>query len=239
MTAEDQNQGEYRPRTARELRKMKEAKEKKMVAQEKQGATEKTAEKEAVHTPHNVTAPSADKGEPVSVQSDSEEMQKLREETETLLQQAEESRQAAEELQRKLQKSEEQVLRARADLENFRRRSHKQREEAVKYAALPMVESLLPALDNLERALEAGHSNGDSAFYEGVNMVYRQLQQSLENHGLSVIEAKGLPFNPHEHNAVMEVEADDVEAGTVVEELQKGYRYHDRVIRPSMVKVST
>ncbi|PTM59502.1 nucleotide exchange factor GrpE [Desmospora activa] len=239
MTVEDQNQGEYRPRTARELRKMKEAEEKKKSQAEEGAHAEETAEQVSLHNPNEATAPSVERVEPVSVPADADELNQLREEMEALRRQAEESQQTAEDLQRKLKDSQEQVLRVRADLENFRRRSRKDREEAVKYAALPMIESLLPALDNLERALAAGGSGGDDVLHQGVSMVYRQLVQSLENHGLSVIEAEGLPFNPHEHNAVMEVEAEGVDAGTVVEELQKGYRYHDRVIRPSMVKVSS
>ncbi|MDR6225065.1 nucleotide exchange factor GrpE [Desmospora profundinema] len=251
MTAQDPNQGDYRPRTARELRKMKEAEERRKVEEEaakaqEQGETAPLHSQEEVPTP----PPQAPQAEaPGSVHAnevpgpvpatDPEELRQLREQTEALQKEAEENRQLTEELKKRMEEAQEQVLRARADLENFRRRSRKDREEAVKYAAVPMLESLLPVLDNLERALAAGGSNGDDSLHQGVEMVYRQLIQSLENHGLSVIEAKGLPFNPHEHNAVMEVEAEGVEAGTVVEELQKGYRYHDRVIRPSMVKVSS
>jgi molecular chaperone GrpE len=132
----------------------------------------------------------------------------------------------------------EMFLRARADLENYRRRARKEVEEAARYAAVPLAEALLPVLDNLERALAAGENSGGEAFYEGVEMVYRQLLQVLSEAGLSPIEAVGKPFDPHLHNAVMQTETDEYEPGTVVEELQRGYRFKDRVLRPTMVKVS-
>lgn len=248
MTAQDPNQGEYRPRTARELRKMKEAEEKRKAEEEAAKAKEQ-GEATPLHNPEYApdstarteTPDPAPQGESSEQQgaADTEEIQHLRAQTEALQQEAEAKQQLVEELTRKLEGAQEQVLRARADLENFRRRSRKDREEAVKYAAVPMIESLLPVLDNLERALEAGTSSEENSLHQGVDMVYRQLMHSLENHGLSVIPAEGLPFNPHEHSAVMQEAVEGVEPGIVVEELQKGYRYHDRVIRPSMVKVSS
>jgi molecular chaperone GrpE len=130
-------------------------------------------------------------------------------------------------------------LRALADYENYRRRARKEKEEALKYSVVPFLENLLPVLDNFERALDAADANQDvQALQEGIEMVYRQFLNVLSQAGLTLIETEGKPFNPHEHNAVMQVEADDVESGMVVEELQPGYRYLDRVIRPSIVKVS-
>lgn len=133
----------------------------------------------------------------------------------------------------------EMHLRALADLENYRRRARKEKEDALKYAAVPLLEDLLPVLDNFERALDAADQTRDAAvLQEGIEMVYRQFLNVLSQAGLTLIEAEGQPFNPHEHNAVMQVETDQVESGIVVEEIQAGYRYKDRVIRPSMVKVS-
>ena len=87
--------------------------------------------------------------------------------------------------------------------------------------------------------MDAGRNSEDGeALYEGVEMVYRQLLQVLSEAGLSPIEAVGKPFDPHLHNAVMQTETDEYEPGTVVEELQRGYRFKDRVLRPTMVKVS-
>lgn len=133
----------------------------------------------------------------------------------------------------------EMHLRALADLENYRRRARKEKEDALKYAVVPLLEALLPVLDNFERALDAADQTGNAAvLQEGIEMVYRQFLNVLSQSGLTMIEAEGKPFDPHEHNAVMQVETDKVESGIVVEELQAGYRYMDRVIRPSMVKVS-
>jgi molecular chaperone GrpE len=129
---------------------------------------------------------------------------------------------------------------AHADYENFRRRARKEQQEALKYASAPLIEMLLPVLDNFERALEAADVSEDAqGIKQGIEMVYRQFLQVLSQSGLTLIEAEGKPFNPHEHNAVMQVESDQYESGIVVEELQSGYRYKDRVIRPSMVKVSS
>jgi len=129
---------------------------------------------------------------------------------------------------------------AHADYENFRRRARKEQQEALKYASAPLIEMLLPVLDNFERALEAADVSEDAqGIKQGIEMVYRQFLQVLSQSGLTLIEAEGKPFNPHEHNAVMQVDSDQYESGIVVEELQSGYRYKDRVIRPSMVKVSS
>lgn len=130
----------------------------------------------------------------------------------------------------------QQFLRARADLENYRRRSRKEMEEMTKYASLPLVEALLPVLDNFERALEVADQS--QSFYEGVEMVFRQLQSALQDAGLTRIEAKGEMFDPHQHNAVMQEENSEIESNTVLDELQSGYRFIDRVVRPSMVKIS-
>jgi len=131
----------------------------------------------------------------------------------------------------------ELYLRARADLENTRRRARNEKEQALKYAYVPLLESLLPVLDNFERALKAVNESNDETLKEGIEMVYRHFLQVLTESGLSVIEAEGKPFDPNFHNAVMQVEVEG-ESGIVVEELQTGYCYLDRVIRPTMVKVS-
>lgn len=138
-----------------------------------------------------------------------------------------------------LSEAKNQQLRAQADLENFRRRTRKEKEELLKYAALPVVKGLLPALDNLERAIAAGKDATDaSGLLEGVEMVNRQILDILAAEGLAPIAAVGEPFNPEFHEAVMQVASDAHEAGIVVEEFQKGYQLKDRVIRPAMVKVS-
>ncbi len=140
-----------------------------------------------------------------------------------------------------LTEAKNQQLRAQADLENFRRRTRKEKEELLKYAALPVVKGLLPALDNLERAIAAGkdaNATDASGLLEGVKMVNRQILDILAAEGLAPIAAVGEPFNPEFHEAVMQVASDEHEPGIVVEEFQKGYQLKDRVIRPAMVKVS-
>jgi molecular chaperone GrpE len=143
-------------------------------------------------------------------------------------------------LERELSEMKDRYLRVQADLENFRRRTRKEKEEQAKYAALPVVKALLPALDNLERALDAARSENASSdgLGQGVEMVTKQMFDILKEFGLESIPSVGEPFNPEFHEAVMTVESEEYESGTVVEELQKGYLLKDRVIRPSMVKVS-
>ncbi|GGK18396.1 nucleotide exchange factor GrpE [Caldalkalibacillus thermarum] len=145
-------------------------------------------------------------------------------------------------LEEALQKADEyyqRYLRAQADFDNFRKRTRKEKEELQKYAALPVIEQLLPVLDNFERALAAGQSTKDAeSLMKGVEMVFKQVQQVLTKQGLEEIEAVGKPFDPHFHEAVMQVESEEHESGIVVEELQKGYMLKGKVIRPAMVKVS-
>jgi len=157
-----------------------------------------------------------------------------------LAQQAAEYKQLADHWQKQAEENRQQYLRALADLENFRRRARKEKEDALKYAVVPLLEALLPVLDNFERALDAADQNDDArVLQEGIEMVYRQFLNVLSQAGLTLIEAEGKPFDPHQHHAVMQVESEEHEPGMVVEELQAGYRYLDRVIRPSMVKISS
>ncbi|WP_152392126.1 nucleotide exchange factor GrpE [Paenibacillus guangzhouensis] len=130
-------------------------------------------------------------------------------------------------------------LRAQADFDNFRRRTAKEREELAKYASLKLVEQLVPVLDNFERAIQASGENQDfESFSKGVQMIFRQLSQVLDQEGLQQMNTVGQPFNPEYHQAIMQVESDEYEEGIVVEEVQKGYMLKDKVLRPAMVKVS-
>lgn len=131
-------------------------------------------------------------------------------------------------------------LRAMADMENIRKRMRKEQEDLAQYASLKVVSELLPALDNFERALAADKdSTTVESLLQGVSMVHRQMAQVFEKEGLVAIEAVGKPFDPHLHQAVMQVEDSNYESGVVIEEFQKGYLFKDRVIRPSMVKVNS
>lgn len=161
-------------------------------------------------------------------------------EEEALKQQLEELHTKLAEAEQKAEENYQRFLRAQADLENFRRRTRKEREEQAKYASLPLIEQLLPVLDNLERALAASAEAKDvENFAKGVDMVFRQVMEILQKEGLEPIESVGTAFDPNYHQAVMMVDSDEYESGMVVEEIQKGYKLKDRVIRPAMVKVSS
>lgn len=138
------------------------------------------------------------------------------------------------------EENQNRLLRTMADMENLRRRVRKEQEDLAKYASLKVIENLLPALDNFERALASDKETLTvDALLQGVNMVYRQMVQVFEQEGLSAIEAHGSPFDPHKHQAVMQAEDPNYDSGVVVEELQKGYQFKDRVVRPAMVKVNS
>jgi len=130
------------------------------------------------------------------------------------------------------------LARAHADFENFRRRSSKEREEFATYANQRLILSLLPVLDNLERALSTPASDGDEKLRQGLEMTARSFREALAKEGATPIIAMGEPFDPKLHEAVMTVESDEHEDGTVMLEFQKGFRLGDRVVRPSMVQVS-
>ena len=133
-------------------------------------------------------------------------------------------------------------LRAQADLQNFRTRVNKEKEQMLMYSSQRVIEALLPVVDNFERAIAAsqGSSSQDAeALAQGVEMVFRQLQQVFEQEGVTTVPGVGSPFDPNMHQAVMQEESSEYESGIIIEEFQKGYKLKDRVIRPSMVKVSS
>ncbi|HEU4963142.1 MAG TPA: nucleotide exchange factor GrpE [Bacilli bacterium] len=129
-------------------------------------------------------------------------------------------------------------LRAQADFDNFRRRARQEKEEFAAYANTKIIEELLPVLDTFEMALKTSEDTDTKTLLVGVEMVHRQLVTALGNYGLAAIESVGQPFDPNLHEGVMQVETDGHDANTVVEEMRKGYKLKDKVIRPSMVKVS-
>ena len=125
--------------------------------------------------------------------------------------------------------------RAQADFMNFKRRTEQERSEAIKFANAVLVENLLAVLDDLERALENVSAKlAGLTWVDGIALIYRKLRAILEGHGLTEIKALGEAFDPNLHEAVLYGEGED---GEIVEELQKGYKLYDRVIRPTMVKV--
>ncbi|RCW45402.1 MULTISPECIES: nucleotide exchange factor GrpE [unclassified Halanaerobium] len=128
------------------------------------------------------------------------------------------------------------LQRLQADFINYRKRSEKEKREMTLKGKIELCENLLPVIDNFERALNSADQEGD--FFNGVEMIYRQIITVLNKEGIEEISALGEEFNPEFHEAIMKVEADDQEEGTVVEVLQKGYIVEGRVIRPAMVKVA-
>ncbi|HVJ50179.1 nucleotide exchange factor GrpE [Desulfitobacterium sp.] len=131
------------------------------------------------------------------------------------------------------------LQRLQAEFDNFRKRTQKEKEETIKYAAERVIEAMLPVLDNFERAVLSSQSNQDfQAFSQGVDMILKQMKSGLAKEGLTPIETVGQPFDPKLHESVLQVDSEDYPENTVVEELQKGYYLKDKILRPSMVKVS-
>ena len=143
----------------------------------------------------------------------------------------------AAELEAELKEKGDRILRLQADFENFRRRTAKEKEELAAVITQNLLTDLLPLLDNFERAMAVEQTDGE-AFQKGVEMIFTQLREVLDKHGLENIEAEGQPFDPNIHQAVMHVENPDVEDGTITQVLQKGYQAKGRVIRPAMVQVA-
>lgn len=135
----------------------------------------------------------------------------------------------------KIEELEDRVKRQMAEFDNFRKRTEKEKSQMFEMGAKSVIEKILPVVDNFERGL-ASAQEGD-AFAEGMSMVYKQLMTELDAIGVKAIEAVGTEFNPDFHNAVMQVESEEYESGIVAQELQKGYMYHDTVVRHSMVAV--
>jgi len=132
---------------------------------------------------------------------------------------------------------EDRVKRQMAEFENFRKRTDKEKSQMYDMGAKNVIEKILPVMDNFERGLESVPEGSDKAFVDGMQMIYKQLSGELEKLGVKPIEAVGQPFDPNFHNAVMQTESEEYESGTVAQELQKGYMYHDTLVRPSMVAV--
>lgn len=142
-------------------------------------------------------------------------------------------------LQQQLDEETNRHLRLRADYENFKRRVQLDRESAEKYKTQSLLTNLLPVLDNFERAMQNVPASEDAqSLQKGLEMVYKTLVEATEKEGLLIIEAEGVAFDPNIHQAVMTETDETKESGIILQELQKGYKYKDRVLRPAMVKVN-
>jgi molecular chaperone GrpE len=134
----------------------------------------------------------------------------------------------------------ELVQRLRADYDNLRKRVSRERDAFEDQANSSFIEGLLPVLDNFDRALSVNVQTGaDGAFRAGMVMIYEQFSAALEKEGLRRIDSVGQPFDPNLHDAVATDGESDLPPNTIIEELQRGYLFRDRVLRPAMVKVST
>lgn len=133
----------------------------------------------------------------------------------------------------------DRLLRLQADFDNYKKRIEKDRIEFIKYANEEIIAEILKILDDFERAVEAGKTKHDfEVLYKGIEMIHKDLKEFLKQKGLKEIEAKGKPFDPNEHEAMMQEETDAHPEDYVVEELQKGYTLNGRVIRTAKVKVA-
>ena len=139
-------------------------------------------------------------------------------------------------LRRELADLKDRSMRTLADFDNFRKRSERERRESLRYASAELLREMLEVSDNLERALAAGGSAED--LKTGVEMTLRQLQDVLRRHGAEEVPAVGEPFDPALHEAVSRQEDPDAEEPRVVEQFQRGYRLHERLLRPARVVVA-
>lgn len=142
-------------------------------------------------------------------------------------------------LQARVDKLEESLLRAKADFQNLQRRAAAEQADAVRYGNAELMKSLVKVVDDFERSLAAAAKPDNlKAVVEGVRLVYENLSKALSDHGLEPIEALYRPFDPTLHEALLHQPSDEYPPGTVIEQIAKGYRLRDRVVRPAKVVVS-
>ncbi len=151
---------------------------------------------------------------------------------------AETAPQATGELNRTIQELNDKYLRLYAEFDNYRKRVSKEREDFFRYGNESLLSELLPAIDHLELALKHAAGEVNSGLVQGVEMTLKELFRTLEKFGLTRIEAAGKCFDPSVHHAMVQVEREDMDEKMVAEELRAGYRYRDKVLRPSLVAVS-
>lgn len=138
----------------------------------------------------------------------------------------------------KIEELTDRLTRQMAEFDNYRKRTEKEKAGMYVIGAKDIVEKILPVVDNFERGLATVEHPEEDPFADGMNKIYKQLTKTLEDLGVTVIEAVGKEFDPNLHNAVMHVEDEEAGENIIVEEFQKGYKYKDVVVRHSMVKVA-
>ena len=141
--------------------------------------------------------------------------------------------------QEELQILQDKYMRLAAEFENYKRRAQRDQSDSVRYANESLLKNLLPTLDNLERAIKSGIDAGASgALIEGVELTHKQFLETVGKLGVRQVSSEGAEFDPNVHQAVAQVESETAAPNTVVEEFQKGYFLHDRILRPAMVTVA-
>jgi len=141
-------------------------------------------------------------------------------------------------LQGDMERFKDLALRSEADLQNFRKRAAREKEDALKYANAGFLERLVPILDNFDMGMAAARSDKNSAILAGLEMVAKQFQDFLSENGVQSIEAAGQKFDPNLHEALAQETSKDVPEGHVVRQVRKGYKLKDRLLRPANVIVS-
>ena len=196
--------------------KEKDKKEKKDAQDVKKQETAQSAEDQAVQEPAE------------EAKEETPEQKQIRELTEQLEQARKQSEDYLDRLRRSM-----------AEFDNFRKRTEKEKSQMYDMGARTIIEKILPVIDNFERGLAAiPEDSKETPFAEGMEKIYRQFMKTLEEMGVTPIEAVGKEFDPNFHNAVMHIEDENLGENIVAQELQKGYMYRDSVVRHSMVKVA-
>ncbi len=179
-----------------------------------------------------------DTGEGVKKEKNNIDIKTSAEDSEAIEISEEEEEKKYESLKKEFDEINDKYLRLYAEFENYRKRVNKEKEDLFKYGSETIVYELLPVIDNLELALSHVQNDTDDSLVQGVKMTHNEMKKVLGKFGLSEIEAHSKPFDPQYHHAMSQVEREDVEDKTVVEEFRKGYMFKEKVLRPSLVSVS-
>ncbi len=215
--------------------------EKEIISEEQEEDTAGTAENTQEKTDEKPEASGEEKEPEEEIEESGREQSQDKEQTKTdkkIFKKKEKEEKKKDKAKEKIEELEDRVKRQMAEFDNFRKRSEKEKSAMFETGAKSVIEKILPVVDNFERGLQSvGEEEKGSAFADGMQMIYKQLMTELENLGVTPIEAVGTEFNPDLHNAVMQVASEEYESGIVAQELQKGYKYRETVVRHSMVAV--
>jgi molecular chaperone GrpE len=143
-----------------------------------------------------------------------------------------------EQLEADAKEASNRYLRLAADFDNYKKRVRQEHSETVQHANVDLIGRLLPVVDNFHRVIESAPAGLDEAWLQGIKLTLQQLDELLASQGVSQIESVGTPFDPTLHEAIGHEESDEHPEDTVVSEVRKGYRLHDRVVRPALVRVA-